>query len=1565
MQSKRDNKRKRFVHGKKKNYVHKPKPFAGAEPGLAVLFPRSAPEYSELINGPEAFLQCWHKKLLADFGPNGSFIISKAYRQLVAPTRPAGQYTNTGPAGQRWEEYKNDRIEYTKATQKFDEDKTKMFGLLMGNISPASELLIRADPDWTANTVEAKSDPLDLVKIIVKSHLSENTGSSDLDKMACMREYSSFKLRDNENLSDYRRRLEALVARMRAVGCAYAPTDADQVITFAMGLSGQYAAYGTEFQNLSITNPANKPTTLSAVERAAMYYRSGHDANVGKRGRGDPGATFFTQKQVKAAVKDALAKAQAGDDEQQNFAAHASGAGGKQKSGKQKKDGAMKKGNGRGGGNANKHVRFGVDDDSDDHDVGGGPPDKRSKADKSNVCHLCEEEGHYMNACPYRDNIRKAIRSGQINTYVTMNMAFSATATPLGPYDVLLDSQSNTNAFKTKELLTRLRRIPEFDLSGMAEGTLTTTRVGKVIGIDFGDTYLFPDAAVNVISLDKAADMGYPIRYEQENRRLVVTVPGYGDLYFEKRLDGLHVCDFSFLLDNDRPRKSNITLFNTVAEREKLFKKREVIRSRRARRLIRCMGYTPPQVVGQMLNGGAVTNCESTSKDIVTASEIYGELTVPELRGKTVRQKGPDILTMEPGQDVGRLQLTMHTDVIYVMRWAVLLSVFDPINLTIAYCIDTSKRNSSKPTSRELRTALDETLNEVYARATLEVSECHADGEFNAEEVKAAFTNRDIKMIICPPGVHVVRAERKARVVKERVRCHLSTLPYLLPSILLPWLIAFVVFCLNIVPVRWGGNFISPREIMTGRKLNAQRELRHEFGEYAEAYNPHGQSNSVTDARTDAVILLLNTGNVQGDVHCYKLDNGEFVRRSQWTALDMPDTVINKLNSIARAEPEGHRITSQPEFYIGNGDERLGGEIEADELGEQVDVPAARDDTRTDTGDPTGTPTDAPTLEYTLADNRVSDVNGDVVMDLSDTYTPDGGAAINYILGSHTDPGDNNRFAFMVHARKVVHLAGKCFKMSIRAAEKQHGMEATVKTLKKELQQMLSKKVWQPLYWKYMSPEDKRAVIRSSIFLKEKYDAQGLFQKLKARLVAGGNHQDRTIYAESEISSPTVSTSSVFMIATIAAKEGRKVATLDYSGAYLNAKLKRKVRMLLEPKLAEVLCEMEPSYSKYLRLDGSLCVGLHKALYGCIESAKLWYDTISSQLRAMGFRPNDYDPCIFNKYVGGKQVTVALYVDDLMVTCANNRVFEEVLRQLENLFEGTTVHRGNAHSYIGMLFDFGTPGKVHVKMDGYIDDFLAEYEVKGSAPTPARGDLFELDLDAELLDDATREIFHSRVAKVLYCAKRSRPDLLTATSFLATRVQQPTVQDYGKLQRLLKYVNGTRDLWLTLEAGEGWGLFAYIDASYGTHPDGKSHTGVCMLLGKGAFFVQSCKQKIVSKSSTEAEIVAVSDGLSEVIWARNFLLGQGVRLGPAVVYQDNQSTMALISKGRSTSSRTKHINIRYFFVKDRVESGEVVIKYAPTEDMLADLLTKPLQGELFRKLRHSLLNLKDRKAREE
>ena len=161
---------------------------------------------------------------------------------------------------------------------------------------------------------------------------------------------------------------------------------------------------------------------------------------------------------------------------------------------------------------------------------------------------------------------------------------------------------------------------------------------------------------------------------------------------------------------------------------------------------------------------------------------------------------------------------------------------------------------------------------------------------------------------------------------------------------------------------------------------------------------------------------------------------------------------------------------------------------------------------------------------------------------------------------------------------------------------------------------------------------------------------------------------------------------------------------------------------------------------------------------------------------------------------------------------------------------------------------------------------------------------------------------------------------------------------------------------MVLESDKDITVLVYADASYGVHADGKSHTGVYITLGRGGVFFRSTKQKIVTKSSTESELVGLSDSLGQAIWTRNFLTGQGYKLGPTKVYQDNMSTITLAAKGRSTSDRTRHIHIRYFFVKDRVDSGEISIEYKPTKLMLADLLTKPLQGDLFRAMRRELLN---------
>jgi hypothetical protein len=131
-----------------------------------------------------------------------------------------------------------------------------------------------------------------------------------------------------------------------------------------------------------------------------------------------------------------------------------------------------------------------------------------------------------------------------------------------------------------------------------------------------------------------------------------------------------------------------------------------------------------------------------------------------------------------------------------------------------------------------------------------------------------------------------------------------------------------------------------------------------------------------------------------------------------------------------------------------------------------------------------------------------------------------------------------------------------------------------------------------------------------------------------------------------------------------------------------------------------------------------------------------------------------------------------------------------------------------------------------------------------------------------------------------------------------------------------------------------------------------------MSLGKGHMYSSSTRQRLNTRSSTEAELVGVDDAMTGVIWTRNFLEHQGINITDNVVYQDNQSAILLENNGAASSGkRTRHLDVRYFFVCDRIGSGEMRVEYCPTGDMVADILTKPLQGSLFRKFRAALLNI--------
>ena len=513
--------------------------------------------------------------------------------------------------------------------------------------------------------------------------------------------------------------------------------------------------------------------------------------------------------------------------------------------------------------------------------------------------------------------------------------------------------------------------------------------------------------------------------------------------------------------------------------------------------------------------------------------------------------------------------------------------------------------------------------------------------------------------------------------------------------------------------------------------------------------------------------------------------------------------------------------------------------------------------------------------------------------------------------------------------------------MSVKEAVSKLG-DAAVQAIRKELTMLLEKKVFEPVMWEHLNRIDKEKCIRSFIFMKEKYLASGKFEKVKARLVGNGAQQDRNVFES--LSSPTTALTSLMIVGVISAKEHRTVATADITGAYLNAEMPTRQVMLISKEVAKILVSINGDYLKYMRNDGTVPVILKRALYGCVQSALLWYNKMRQFMTKIGFEVNKYDECVFMR----NTTMVVLYVDDILVAAKDVASMEEFIERLRDEFKDITVNRGAVHNYLGMVLDFSSEGSFKVSMEKYICKIVEDFGGKGNAPTPALDNIFGVE-DEEMVGQEDRETYHSAVASILYAAKRARPDVLLATSYLTTKVCAPTRGDMKKLARVLSYMNGTSSKCIVLTACSDMCIRTYIDASYGVHSDGKSHSGLVITLGTGPVFVRSCKQKIVTKSTWEAELVALSDGSSQALWTKRFVMELGYDL-PVVIFQDNKSTIQSIKRGRPSSDRSRHVDIKYFWLSSQIADGIMSVEYMPTENMIADILTKAMQGQIFQRL---------------
>jgi hypothetical protein len=533
---------------------------------------------------------------------------------------------------------------------------------------------------------------------------------------------------------------------------------------------------------------------------------------------------------------------------------------------------------------------------------------------------------------------------------------------------------------------------------------------------------------------------------------------------------------------------------------------------------------------------------------------------------------------------------------------------------------------------------------------------------------------------------------------------------------------------------------------------------------------------------------------------------------------------------------------------------------------------------------------------------------------------------------------------------------------TLKRGLKEFGIDGLT-ALGKEVEQLYTRKVSKPVDGNDLTKDQKRASLRYLMFLTKKRCG-----RIKARGCADGRKQRMTTNKE-DASAPTVSIEAVMLSAVIDAMEGRDVATVDIPGAFMQADIDEVVHVKFEGEIAEMLVKLDPKlYRKYVRDENGksvLYVELLKALYGTLKAALLFWKLLSKKLISWGFVINPYDWCVANKMIDGKQCTILWHVDDLKISHVDPEAVTSVIGLIDAEFgkeAPITVTRGKIHDYLGMTLDYSTKGKVHIKMLDSVAKMLQDLpeEFDGVASTPAANDLFKINEDSPKVGEKKAQFYHTYVAKTLFICKRARPDLQTTVSFLCKRVKDCREADYMKLKRMLQFIRATKDDYLTLSAASLHNVRWWVDASYAVHPDMKSHTGGALSLGTGVIYGTSKSQKLNVKSSTEAEIVGTDDVMPQILWTLYFLEAQGYKINKNILYQDNKSSILLETNGRGSSGkRTRHIDVRYFFIADRVKSGEIRIEHCPTGIMIADYFTKALQGAMFKKLRDMIMGKTD------
>ena len=322
-------------------------------------------------------------------------------------------------------------------------------------------------------------------------------------------------------------------------------------------------------------------------------------------------------------------------------------------------------------------------------------------------------------------------------------------------------------------------------------------------------------------------------------------------------------------------------------------------------------------------------------------------------------------------------------------------------------------------------------------------------------------------------------------------------------------------------------------------------------------------------------------------------------------------------------------------------------------------------------------------------------------------------------------------------------------------------------------------------------------------------------------------------------------------------------------------------------------------------------------------------------------------------------VILAVYVDDIIPVSNDIDMLNKEKEPLCKEFE--MVDQGEIHFILGMSIKRDHPKKtLFISQQKYLESVLRRFGMENSKSisTPLdAGKTFHKRTEDE--ESFNLQVYQQAIGCLTYVSTATRPDISAAVGVLSQYMSDPSKEHWAGIKRLLRYIKGTLSYGLMFEAdeGESTNLYGYADANWAGDVDTRRSTsGYVFKVANSTVSWCSKKQATVAKSTTEAEYVSLSYATQEVIWMRKLLSDIGYKISePTVVYEDNQGAME-IAKNPKFHNRTKHIDIAYHFIRERIASNEVKVIYCQTDDMLADVMTKALPRDKFEKLR-SMLNV--------